>query len=496
MRASEKRWRWLGPTVLFLALAVLLAVALVRQHSADARNEGARQPKSSTGSSPSGRPTDGSRDTAANVASYGAVPNDGQDDAASIERALAAAKTVTFPPGRYDIRARSVQPRNGQRLIFQPGAVLAAAPFIPNAEPSKIDHGIRGSHNRAAMEIVGVHDVDIENVGIYGWGDVQRNGQLMGINVLGHSRRITIRGGRVRDVSGDGRGRAMGDGVYIGTTDTLRRMDPSVPQDVRIIDLLVENSDRQGVAAVEVRGLSITGSTFRNNRSAGVDVEPNFARGINEDVVVADSTFDDNGLGVNVSDFAKRTRILRNNLSVTGKDPRADNISTLGQGTEIRGNQIRRGHHCVFVAGLAGQDGFGVGGAAGSVVADNDMAGCKVGVRVSARNVSVTNNTIASMSDQGVILDGSLPTERARGSTVTGNRLRDCSRPGIEFSVAILAADALDAKITNNIVTDSRGVHAADFGIQLHGLVEERRTHMVSGNRVQGTVKADFVNTP
>lgn len=487
-----------------LAFASVTAVAVVRA------NHQVQSSRASTASQPpasSTAPTDAASNPSASsavtgpvrgvaVTSFGAVPDDGRDDATAIDRALASSQTVVFPKGRYDIRAQSVRPRSGQRLVFQSGAFLAAAPFIPAAGSTKADQGIEGSYNRAALEIVGVHDVLIENVGIYGSRDVHPSGQLMGVNVLGHARDITFRGGHIWQVSGDGRGHTMGDGIYVGTTDTLRRTDPSVPQNVRIEGLLIEGSDRQGVAAVEVRRLTVTGSVLRHNRAAGVDVEPNFARGVNEDVVIAGSTFDDNGLGVNISDFAKRTRILRNTLSVNGKDPRADNISTLGRDTEIRGNHIRGGHHCVYVAGLAGQDGYGVGGAIGSVVADNDMAGCAVGVRVSARDTTVSANSIARMTDWGVVLDGSLPTERARGSKVTGNRLTDCSRPGTEFSVSILAADALRTQITGNQVTDDRGTLAADYGIQLNGVVTERETNIVSGNQVKGTVKGGGIYTP
>ena len=41
-----------------------------------------------------------------NVMSYGAVPNDGTDDTAAINRALAAEQAVFFPAGVYDYTGR------------------------------------------------------------------------------------------------------------------------------------------------------------------------------------------------------------------------------------------------------------------------------------------------------------------------------------------------------------------------------------------------------
>lgn len=61
----------------------------------------------------------------ANVVSFGAIPNDGKDDAAAIQRAIDSGKTtVYFPNGTYDLRSTVLVRNNVRRVIGTEAEVI------------------------------------------------------------------------------------------------------------------------------------------------------------------------------------------------------------------------------------------------------------------------------------------------------------------------------------------------------------------------------------
>lgn len=421
------------------------------------------------------------------VADFGAIADDDTDDANAIAAAIRSGhKTVHLGPGRHLLRAASIRPLSGQRLECAPGAVLVPAPFV-----STEDQGIHDSVNRGAIEVVHAADVTIDNCSIDGQSDRHPRGLLFGIHIVGEgSDRVTVRGGTIKNIPGDGDGRTMGDGIYVGQFDAVK----GTPEDVLIDGVTVDAPGRQGIAVVQARRVSIRNSTFLNGNAAGVDVEPNHFANVAEHVTISDSLFENNVLGVNVGDFARHVSIIHNTLTAVGEDPKADNISTLGEQTIIRDNAIRRGHHCVYVAGAQGQNGAGVGGAARSVVAGNDISGCTFGVRSTARDVRILDNRVANCSESGVILDGQL--DGAPANLVEGNVLTDNSNSSAAFPAQIRSADAKEGAILRNRLVETRGSGGARHGILLHGLPHERATHRIEANEISGASGAPVILTP
>lgn len=113
-----------------------------------------------------------------------------------------------------------------------------------------------------------------------------------GVSILtGHD--VTVDNLQIRDLGGDG--------VYINGSG-----DQSQPStNIRLDNLLCENNSRNGLSVINVNGLTVTNSAFKNTRrldpavaangpQAGIDFEPNFKAQQLRNIVVSDVMVSDN----------------------------------------------------------------------------------------------------------------------------------------------------------------------------------------------------------
>lgn len=426
--------------------------------------------------------SDGDELPPADVVAHGATPDDESDDSLAFERAIRASQTVTVPPGRYVLRARSVRPRAEQTIRCSPGAVLLPAPKTGG------DDGIVDSYNRAAIEIVNAPGVVVEGCSIDGNADRAPRGLLFGVNVFGAgSRGVILRDLHIFDIPGDGEGATYGDGIYIGVVEGRPEAAGS-PSRVTIDHVTVERTGRQGVAVVAGKEIEVLDSTFRGVPGAGVDVEPNGPRFPAEDVMIKGSHFEGNVLGINVATDTARISIVDNYMAVEGSDPRADNISSAATDGVIRGNTIRRGNHCILVAGISDRSDAGTR----TSIAGNDIAECNFGIRSTAREVVMEGNQVHDNVEGGIVVDGQLPNERAADNRVARNVLTNNSAAGLahpdgySLSANIHLADSLRSVVTENTIRDDRGRGAAAHGILAVGIPQERSTHVIRDNVITG----------
>ena len=110
-----------------VALAVVVAVALAGRGGGDDTAREPAAPPSTTPPQPS--QDDGTAAESGDVLAWGAVPDDGEDDTASIQRALDSmvdGGTLVFPAGTYEHRDLLVVAHADVHLEGEPGAVLHA----------------------------------------------------------------------------------------------------------------------------------------------------------------------------------------------------------------------------------------------------------------------------------------------------------------------------------------------------------------------------------
>ena len=220
-----------------------------------------------------------------NVKNYGASGDGKSNDTTAIQKAINDAgkgEIVYIPPGDYQIDAvRSLNLKSGTTLRMSPEAVLRA---IPNAAP-----------HYAILTVTSVENVQITGGVLVGerykhfgfggeWG--------MGIRIIG-AKDIEIRGTTCNEF--------WGDGIYIGETTGGK---PS--ENIRIIDLQADANRRQGISLISGRNVEIVGGRITNTQgtapAAGIDIEPNQARNVLENIRIQDLyTAGNQGAGVLIS---------------------------------------------------------------------------------------------------------------------------------------------------------------------------------------------------
>ena len=213
-----------------------------------------------------------------NVKDRGAKGDGRTDDTAAVQKAIdevsGTGRTVLVPNGIYMINAvgeRRLSLRNNTTLRLSEGATLKEGHYavLTIAGVSNVTviggllEGDRDKHQGAAGE----------------WG--------MGIRIERGARHITIAGVTARKM--------WGDGFYIEGAE-----------DVTLCAVVADHNRRQGLSVIEVDGLVVTNSVFKNTRgtrpSAGIDLEPDRTSQTIANVRIAYSKFLDNvGPGILIS---------------------------------------------------------------------------------------------------------------------------------------------------------------------------------------------------
>ncbi len=218
-----------------------------------------------------------------NVKDKGAKGDGKTDDTASIQAAIdevaGTGGTVLVPDGVYMIDA-TTRPRlslkDDMTLKLADGATLKA---IPNKEDKYSILRINGVSN--VVVIGGTFEGDRDEHKGKGWGNW---GMGISINDAQH---VTISGVTAKKM--------WGDGFYVGSAS-----------DVALCDVTADNNRRQGLSVVEVDGLLVRNSVFKNTRGArpgaGIAFEPDHRDQTITDVKIENSKFIDNaGSGIMIA---------------------------------------------------------------------------------------------------------------------------------------------------------------------------------------------------
>lgn len=217
---------------------------------------------------------------AVNVKDKGAKGDGRTDDTAAIQAVIddVAGKggSVQVPNGTYMVNAarkKSLVLKSNMTLKMAAGATLKAIPnnletyavlYLAGASNVTLDGGTLEGDRR-------------EHLGKTGeWG--------MGLHIAGGAAHITISGVTAKNM--------WGDGFYVqGATD------------VTFCSVTADHNRRQGLSIIEVDGLVVTNSMFKNTKgtrpSAGIDLEPNTPAQKINNVRIESSKFIDNaGAGI------------------------------------------------------------------------------------------------------------------------------------------------------------------------------------------------------
>jgi hypothetical protein len=209
------------------------------------------------------------------VTDTGASGDDAIEDTAAIQAAIDAVAgtggTVHVPDGTYLVDAAGnarLRLKSDMTLDLAAGAVLKA---VPN-----------GTDGYALLSISGASNVTVaggtlegerhEHAGTSGeWG--------MGIRIDGGAENVTISGVTARNM--------WGDGFYVESARA-----------VMLCAVVADSNRRQGLSIIEVDGLVVTGSVFKNTwgtrPSAGIDLEPDTRAQSISNIRIHNSQFLDN----------------------------------------------------------------------------------------------------------------------------------------------------------------------------------------------------------
>ncbi len=224
------------------------------------------------------------------VKDMGAQGDGRTDDTAAIQRALdkigGTGGTVFVPNGTYMINAvgKGLALKSNMTLKLSPGATLKV---IPNSAEAY-----------AMFNIAGVTNVTVDG-GTFEGDRREHGGNTgewgMGIRFGKGSKHVTIANVTVKDM--------WGDGFYVhGSVD------------VTFCSVVADNNRRQGLSVIDVDGLLVINSEFKNTRgtrpAAGIDFEPNDPAEKIINVHIENSKFTDNeGPGILIS--GKRAEISK-----------------------------------------------------------------------------------------------------------------------------------------------------------------------------------------
>lgn len=197
----------------------------------------------------------------------------------------------------------------------------------------------------------------------------------MGITISGASS-VVIEGVTIKEF--------WGDAIYV--TSGARR--------VSVCDVVTDHNRRQGISIIDVDGMRVTRSTFKNTigtpPAAGIDFEPNEGNRVNDVVVSGCVTENNGGDGFQIGVPGKHTGT-------------AFITAVVIDGNIVRGN---------------GKD------------ASNIATASSYGIEISnTHNHRILNNVIENNTGDGILLRGGASGNTITANTVTGNSKRGINDP-------------------------------------------------------------------
>jgi hypothetical protein len=361
------------------------------------------------------------------------------DDAAAIRAQLNAAVSddgsgeYRMPRATYLIKS-PITPPAGVKWTCEPGTVIL------------VDASM-GASERAIL--ISVSNVTIEGLELDGNKDeyTATTEQRHGIMVTGDVENITLRDLYLHDCKGDG--------LYIGSGDGT-----TTPTDVTVDNVRCLANHRQGCSVTSGRNLTFTNCRFAETSGtapqAGVDVEPNNATAVLENITFRDCHFYDNAGAGLLLDWPTTSTVQKGVTVVdcflydnTGSGIAADQV----KGFTAKGNRVYSN------------------GDRGIVITDN------------CRNVELSGNRIYLNGTQGIYVLAQANTKYITGLQIKGNRIYDNSATtanavdAIRIDWAAGAADGCVAAIVtenncaNQDTTNQRYAITTDGATQMTDLI-------------------------
>jgi len=264
-----------------------------------------------------------------------------QDSTESLQAAInSGAKQVTVPNMTRDWIVRPIKLVGDQELVLEPGVLVTAKrgeyrgkgdSLFTARDVSNLTIRGYGATVRMQKEDYIVGTLLEEPLSKRWFGKYDKAEWRMTLSLQGCSN-VKLYGLTLRDSGGDGI-------VLTGGRD-LRPCE-----DIHIKDVVCDNNYRQGISVINVDGLLVENSVFKNTwgtpPSSGVDIEPDSPKERVRDVVFRNCSFEDNyGDGIevyplNLSTDSGDVSILFDNCRVTsrrGSGIRVSKITDQGPG--------------------------------------------------------------------------------------------------------------------------------------------------------------------
>lgn len=326
---------------------------------------------------------------AINVADFGAVPNDGQDDVGAIQAAISASRagdTVNFGPGTYDINSE-IQLRS-------------------NREYKGWDATIKRHGTGFALGTDGInYNITISSLTLDGGGFVQ-NGNQTGEAIL-------IRDSRIQNLRG---GFPYGNGILV----------PAGLQKSKI----TRNEFRNILGETGIYGFT----TFDK-----VEMSHNYFEDVFEGIhlyynkggsdlkVIHNTGVRTRRMGVELQGLDARNTLVEGNRFTDWVDPYHGSfglsIMNYGSGTVIRNNFVEGPHEAPVGIEVGGTD---------SLVENNTINGFREGMHiVGATGTEIRNNTFNNQSMMAVWRTG---VDKAHDVRIHHNTIRDAEWTAFLFS--------------------------------------------------------------
>lgn len=221
--------------------------------------------------------------TEANVAWWGFDPEDSTE---YMQAAInSGASRVIIPDMGQDWIVRPITLRSNQELFFEEGAVVQAkkGEFHGRTDSLFTGRDVENVIFRGYGATLRMHKEDYDNPALY-----EKAEWRMGIAIQG-SYNVQIYGLTIRDTGGDG--------IYLGRGTTM-----TTNENIIIRDIIADNNYRQGISVISAKNLLIENSVFKNTGGtapgAGIDLEPNRPDEQLTNVIIRNSVFEDNVVGM------------------------------------------------------------------------------------------------------------------------------------------------------------------------------------------------------